>query len=131
MLTDSSRHEYGKNGAGSRPVISSGCGDIGDHRKPALLAEQTKRRRNVRPTTAMSIKQLPEDVAAQIKSSVAITSLNHVVCGFVKNSLDAGASRVNISVDYRRGNCSVEDDGHGIPPSDFQQGGGLGKLYCE
>ena len=79
----------------------------------------------------MSIKRLPEDVAIQIKSSAAITSLNSVVCGLVKNSLDADASRVNVSVDYRRGNCSIEDDGHGIPPADFQQGGGLGRLHCD
>lgn len=76
----------------------------------------------------MSIKQLPEEVAAQIKSSVTISSLNSVVFGLAKNSLDADASKLNISVDYRRGNCSVEDDGHGIPPSSFQQDG-LGKLY--
>lgn len=78
----------------------------------------------------MSIKQLPEEVAAQIKSSVTISSLNSVVFGLAKNSLDADASKLNISVDYRRGNCSLEDDGHGIPPSSFQQDG-LGKLYCE
>lgn len=78
----------------------------------------------------MSIKQLPEDVAAQIKSSVVIVSLNSVVYGLSKNSLDAGASKLNVSVDYRRGNCTVEDDGQGIPPSDFQKDG-LGKLYCK
>ncbi|KAL1882357.1 hypothetical protein VTK73DRAFT_1916 [Phialemonium thermophilum] len=77
----------------------------------------------------MSIKPLPEVVAAQIKSGVVVTSLNSVVLGLVKNSLDAGASIVHVSVDYRRGSCCVEDDGHGIAPSEFQQGGGLGKLH--
>lgn len=86
---------------------------------------------NACSSNAMSIKRLPEDVAAQIKSSVVISSLNTVVYGLVKNSLDAEASKVNIFVDYRRGNCSVEDDGYGIPPADFRQEDGLGKLHCE
>jgi hypothetical protein len=79
----------------------------------------------------MSIQQLPEDVTAQIKSSTTITSLNGVVCGLVKNSLDAGATKVTISVDYAKGNCSIEDNGDGIPPHEFTPSGGLGKLHCE
>ena len=77
----------------------------------------------------MSIQPLPRDVIAQLKSSVTITSLNGVVFGLLQNSLDAGATRVNISVDYVRGDCSVEDDGMGIPPSEFGEHGGLGELY--
>lgn len=79
----------------------------------------------------MSIQQLPEDVIAQIKSSTTITSLNGVVCGLLRNSLDAGATKITISVDYTRGNCSVEDDGSGILPSEFTSGGGLGRLHCK
>lgn len=79
----------------------------------------------------MSIKQLPPDVVAQIKSSIAITSLNSVVLGLVKNALDAQASKINISVDYRKGNCSVEDNGRGIAPTEFLANGGLGKLHCK
>ena len=78
----------------------------------------------------MSIKPLPGNVVAQIKSSTVITSLNGVAYGLVQNSLDAQASRINLSVDYRRGNCTVEDNGQGIPPLDFHEDGGLGKLYC-
>ncbi|KAK6083682.1 vacuolar membrane protein [Seiridium cupressi] len=77
----------------------------------------------------MSIQQLPEDVVAQIKSSTTITSLNGVACGLLKNSLDAGATRVNVSVDYAKGNCSVEDNGSGIVPQEFAPSGGLGKLH--
>ncbi|XEU99152.1 hypothetical protein FSHL1_004439 [Fusarium sambucinum] len=77
----------------------------------------------------MIIRQLPQDVVDKIKSSVNITSLNGVVCGLIANSLDAGASKVNISVDYARGNCTVEDNGSGIPPEEFKDGGGLGKLH--
>jgi len=78
----------------------------------------------------MSIKQLPSDVAAQIQSSIAIASLNSVILGLIRNSLDAQSSKINISVDYRRGNCSVEDDGLGIAPAEFLESGGLGKLHC-
>lgn len=78
----------------------------------------------------MSIKPLPGDVVAQIKSSVVITSLNNVIYGLVRNSLDAGATKITLNIDYGRGNCSIEDDGVGIPPSEFGDGGGLGQLHC-
>ncbi|KAI1179944.1 hypothetical protein F4777DRAFT_405996 [Nemania sp. FL0916] len=77
----------------------------------------------------MSIRPLPDNVIAQIKSSATITSLNGAVCGLIQNSLDAGATKVAVCVDYIRGNCSVEDDGLGIPPAEFSAGGGLGKLH--
>ncbi|PQE07420.1 hypothetical protein CJF30_00007164 [Rutstroemia sp. NJR-2017a BBW] len=77
----------------------------------------------------MSIQPLPPDVIAQVKSSSTITSLNGVVFELVKNSLDASCSKVDITVDYGRGNCTVEDDGLGIPPLDFASNGGLGKPY--
>ena len=86
--------------------------------------------RNVGAANNMSIQPLPGDVIAQIKSSTAVTSLNGAVCGLLQNSLDASASRVNIAVDYSRGNCSVEDDGDGIAPESFRENGGLGKLHC-
>ncbi|KAH6608162.1 dna mismatch repair mlh3 [Trichoderma cornu-damae] len=78
----------------------------------------------------MSIRPLPEDVAGKIRSSSTVTSLNGVVCGLLKNSLDAGATKVNIYVEYGRGNCTVEDNGLGIVPGDFEEDGGLGKPYC-
>ncbi|KAK7413636.1 DNA mismatch repair protein [Neonectria punicea] len=77
----------------------------------------------------MSIRQLPSDVVDKIKSSVAVTSLKAVVCGLLANALDAGASKVNISVDYSRGNCTVEDNGSGISPDEFSHTGGIGKLH--
>ncbi|OHW91395.1 DNA mismatch repair protein mlh3 [Colletotrichum incanum] len=77
----------------------------------------------------MSIKPLPEDVIRRIRSSATVTSLNGVVCALVKNSLDAGATRLSITVDYSRGNCMVEDDGRGILPFEFRETGGLGKPY--
>ena len=79
----------------------------------------------------MPIRQLPGDVIDKLKSSVAITSLNGVACGLLKNSLDAGATRIHITLDYAKGNCIVEDDGQGIIPSEFTDSGGLGKLHRE
>jgi DNA mismatch repair protein MLH3 len=78
----------------------------------------------------MSIHRLPDSVVNKIKSSVVITSLNDATIGLLHNALDAGASKVNITVDYARGNCTVEDNGSGIPSSDFEDDGGLGKPYC-
>ena len=82
-------------------------------------------------TASASILPLPSEVAAQIRSSTAIPSLNSVVIGLVKNSLDAGARQLYIDVDYARGNCTVEDDGYGIPPSEFTEDGGLAKPHRE
>ncbi len=79
----------------------------------------------------MSIRPLPPDVIAQIKSSISITSLNGVICDLVKNSLDASATKIDVSIDYSRGGCCVEDDGLGILPSEFGTDGLLGKLHRE
>lgn len=75
------------------------------------------------------IQALPLDVAAKIKSSTSITHLHGVVVGLVKNSLDAGAQTVLVSVDFKRGSCIVEDDGKGIRPVEFEPTGGLGKAH--
>ncbi|KAI5198007.1 hypothetical protein E4T39_06974 [Aureobasidium subglaciale] len=76
-----------------------------------------------------AILPLPEDSVAQIKSSTTITSLNAVVTGLFANSLDAQATKIYISVDYRRGGCTIEDNGIGINPSEFCENGGLGRMY--
>ncbi|EEH48452.1 uncharacterized protein PADG_04531 [Paracoccidioides brasiliensis Pb18] len=76
-----------------------------------------------------SIQPLPPDVVAQLKSSISISHLNGVVLELLKNSLDAGAETVSINVDFRRGGCVVEDDGHGIMPIEFLDGGKLAKLH--
>ena len=76
------------------------------------------------------ILPLPVEVAAQLKSSTAIPSQDCVVLGLVENALDASASRIEVSVDFPRGSCSVEDDGYGIHPIEFSEIGGLGKPHC-
>lgn len=83
------------------------------------------------PAQHNPILPLPPDVAKQIRSSTAISSLNGVVVGLFKNSLDAGAARIKIEVDYRHGACTVEDDGQGIEPPEFFENGGLAKPHRE
>ncbi|KAL8935193.1 MAG: hypothetical protein Q9216_005549, partial [Gyalolechia sp. 2 TL-2023] len=82
-----------------------------------------------KPEDRSAIRPLPQEVAAQIKSSTTISSLEHVIIGLVQNAMDAGATRIDISVDFARGACSVEDDGWGIHPAEFSDNGGLGKAY--
>lgn len=81
------------------------------------------------PENRSPIKPLPPEVAAQIKSSTAISSLEHVIIGLFQNALDAGARTIDVSVDFARGACIVEDDGWGINPMEFLDNGGLGKAY--
>jgi DNA mismatch repair protein MLH3 len=78
-----------------------------------------------------SIRPLPPDVVAQIKSSTSITHLSGVVIELLKNALDAQARTISVNVNFQRGGCTVEDDGLGIPPAEFEPDGGLGKLHCE
>lgn len=78
---------------------------------------------------SFTILPLPEDVVAQIKSSTTITSLNQVVLGLFENSLDAQATKIDITIDYRRGGCTVEDNGIGVLPLEFRGNGGLGRMY--
>ncbi|KAM3420690.1 hypothetical protein BST61_g3944 [Cercospora zeina] len=76
------------------------------------------------------ILPLSAEAISQIHSSKHITTLQGVVCRLLENSLDAGADKVGISVDWTRGSCSVEDNGTGIPSAEFAESGGLGKMHC-
>ena len=74
---------------------------------------------------------LPLDhcASAQVKASSVITNLNDVVEGLLVNSLDAAATRIEISVDYPRLQVTVEDNGNGIPAAEFGKNGGLGRMH--
>lgn len=76
-----------------------------------------------------SIKPLPVQAQLQLKSSVALNSLNDAVIGLIKNSLDSWAHTVHVEVDFSRGICCVEDDGAGIPAREFEESGGLGLMH--
>lgn len=81
------------------------------------------------PLSQSIIRALPSDAIAKLKSSTSIVHLTGVILELVKNSLDANAHTVFIDVDFKRGSCVVEDDGDGIPPSEFEDTGGLGKAH--
>ncbi|KGO53201.1 DNA mismatch repair protein [Penicillium expansum] len=81
------------------------------------------------PPPQSRIRALPSDVIAKIKSSTSIVHLTGVILELVKNSLDANAHTVFVTVDFKRGGCIVEDDGDGIPPVEFEAAGGLGKPH--
>ncbi len=78
---------------------------------------------------AQSIRPLPPESQAKIRSSVIITSLNDVIVGLLENALDACATSVEIRLDYVKGYCSVSDDGVGIPEEEFALEGHLGSLH--
>jgi len=75
-----------------------------------------------------SIQRLPHDVMSQVKSSIAIVCLGDAALGLLKNSLDADATKISISVEFARGSCLVDDNGCGILPDDYHETGGLGKF---
>ena len=75
------------------------------------------------------IRPLPKEVAEQINSSTSISSLHQVVCGLLENALEAQADVIDVSVDFQLGSCTIEDNGVGIPPNEFEVDGGLCKPY--
>ncbi|GAB4847629.1 hypothetical protein Ancab_026690 [Ancistrocladus abbreviatus] len=61
-----------------------------------------------------SIKPLSETVRSSVRSGFIICDLTRVVEELVYNSIDAGATRVSVSVSVQTGYVKVEDDGSGI-----------------
>ncbi|EGP83135.1 uncharacterized protein MYCGRDRAFT_50452 [Zymoseptoria tritici IPO323] len=81
-------------------------------------------------TQRQRILPLSPDAIAQIHSSKHITTLQGVILSLLENCLDAASTKVDITVDWKRGSCTIEDNGDGIPPNEFAEDGGLGKMYC-
>jgi DNA mismatch repair protein MLH3 len=75
------------------------------------------------------ILPLSEDAISRINSSKQITSLSGVVIALLENALDADARKIDISVNFGRGSCIVEDNGSGISSAEFSEYGGLGKTH--
>ncbi|KAL8160468.1 hypothetical protein V2J09_002005 [Rumex salicifolius] len=61
-----------------------------------------------------SIKPLPERVRSSVRSGFIISDMIRVVEELVYNSLDAGSTKVSVSVGVGRGYVKVEDNGCGI-----------------
>ncbi|XP_021752839.1 DNA mismatch repair protein MLH3-like isoform X2 [Chenopodium quinoa] len=61
-----------------------------------------------------TIKPLPESVQSIVRSGFIISCFSTVVEELIYNSLDAGATKVSVSVAVNNGYVKVEDDGSGI-----------------
>ncbi|GAB2282899.1 hypothetical protein Dimus_017434 [Dionaea muscipula] len=61
-----------------------------------------------------SIKPLPDAVRSSLRSGFIICDLTRVVEELVYNSLDAGATRIAVSIGIGTGYVKVDDDGSGI-----------------
>ncbi|KAG2369711.1 hypothetical protein BDR07DRAFT_1447547 [Suillus spraguei] len=61
-----------------------------------------------------SLNQLSVETRAKLRSAQLLTSLPQVVSELLQNSLDAGASQVDIGVDCEEWSCWVRDNGAGI-----------------
>jgi DNA mismatch repair protein MLH3 len=75
------------------------------------------------------IQRLSDQAIQDVHSSKNITSIEDVAISLIENSLDATASKIEVIIDRSRGNCIVSDNGCGIPPCEFLDDGGLGKMY--
>jgi DNA mismatch repair protein MLH3 len=60
------------------------------------------------------MEKLPEDTRTKLRSTQIITSLPSLLSELFQNSLDAGASTIDIGVDCDAWTCWVKDDGTGM-----------------
>ncbi|KAF8309586.1 hypothetical protein DL93DRAFT_2099954 [Clavulina sp. PMI_390] len=73
---------------------------------------------------ASMISRLPRETQMLLRSTVVVSSLSQIVSELVQNSLDAGATHIDIGLDPSEWTCWVRDDGCGIEMEDLQFIGG-------
>ncbi|KAH7105604.1 hypothetical protein BKA62DRAFT_690292 [Auriculariales sp. MPI-PUGE-AT-0066] len=61
------------------------------------------------------IETLPTETQSRIRSTQLLTTLVQVVSELIQNAIDAGSSRVDVTLDVDAWSCNVRDDGPGIP----------------
>jgi DNA mismatch repair protein MLH3 len=60
------------------------------------------------------MQALPDATRSKIRSTQILTSLPQIVSELVQNSLDAGASQIDIGFDTEEWACWVQDNGTGV-----------------
>jgi DNA mismatch repair protein MLH3 len=60
------------------------------------------------------MKQLSAETRAKLRSTQILTSLSSIISELLQNSIDAGASQVDIGVDCSEWSCWVMDNGSGF-----------------
>jgi DNA mismatch repair protein MLH3 len=73
-----------------------------------------------------SIAKLDRDVSRMIQSQVTIDSFSSAVRELVYNSVDSGASKIDVMIDLQSLSILIRDDGVGMVPSDLEL---VGKRY--
>jgi DNA mismatch repair protein MutL len=68
----------------------------------------------------MSIELVQVDEQAKVQGGVVLSDLSQCVEELICNSLDAGASRISVSVDAASWTLSVQDNGSGIARQDLE-----------
>ena len=81
-------------------------------------------------TFVRPILPLSDEVRSQIAATIEIRTLIDAVEQFLRNSIDARATSIDIEVDFKTGHCSVTDDGDGIPAIEFNQQSLLAQAHC-
>lgn len=70
----------------------------------------------------MSIEKLPEDIINQIAAGEVIENPSAVIKELVENSIDSGATQIEISLEnYGKNRISVKDNGCGISKEDLSK----------
>ena len=70
---------------------------------------------------------IKSDRNEMIRSHLVITSIQQCILLLVQNSLQANASKIQITMQNKPTIISVQDDGHGIKTSDFHL---IGRRFC-
>ncbi|TRY68853.1 hypothetical protein TCAL_03216 [Tigriopus californicus] len=91
------------------------------NRKAYAMNTNTKRLSHRPSSHGPSIQRVDLDTVHRICSGQVVLTLSTAVKELVENSLDAGAQAIEVKLtNHGLGRIEITDDGHGIPPENFQ-----------